>query len=287
MRPLRFGFRTMPQFTTYEAIETVWEEADQIPVLEHGWLFDHFNPVMTDDLDQPCLEGWSVLAALAARTKRIRLGLLTAGNTYRHPAVHAHIASTVDNVSRGRVDFGIGAGWNVYEHESMGIPLYAPGERIRRMGEAIELAKLLWTQPVANFDGKYYQLKEARLNPKPVQKPHPPILIGGSGEQLTLRVVAQHADLWNFNGNDIDMFHHKLAALGKHCAEIGRDPQEIELSVGFRVNFDDLPATAANAQQYVDAGATHIIFTLPPPFQAGMPTRVAEELIPLLKARTA
>ena len=287
MRPLRFGFRTMPQFTTYEAMETVWEEADQIPVLEHGWLFDHFNPVMTDDLDQPCLEGWSVLAALAARTRRIRLGLLTAGNTYRHPAVHAHIASTVDNISGGRVDFGIGAGWNVYEHESMGIPLYPPGERIRRMGEAIELAKLLWTEDVATYNGKYYQLKEARLNPKPVQKPHPPILIGGSGEQLTLRVVAQHADLWNFNGNDIDLFPHKLSVLARHCAEVGRDPSEIELSVGFRVNFDDLPGMAATVQQYVNLGASHIIFTLQPPFEAGMPTRVAEELIPLIKAPDA
>jgi F420-dependent oxidoreductase-like protein len=277
----------MPQFTTYDQMVTVWEEADQIPILEHGWLFDHFNPVQTDDLDATCLEGWSVLAALAGRTNRIRLGLLTAGNSYRHPAVHAHIASTVDNISHGRVDFGVGAGWNIYEHESMGIPLYPPGERIRRLGEAIELSKLLWTQPVTTYDGKYYQLKEARLNPKPVQKPHPPILIGGGGEQLTLRVAAKHADLWNFNGSDVETFRHKVAVLHRHCAEVGRDPREIELSAGFRIPFDDLPATARTIQSYVDAGVTHIVLTLMPPFTAGMPTRLAEELIPLIEAPRA
>ena len=280
MRPLRFGFRTMPQFTTYDEMLTVWEEADQIPVLEHGWLFDHFNPVQTDNIDAPCLEGWSVLAALAARTSRVRLGLLTAGNTYRHPAIHAHIASTTDNISHGRVDFGVGAGWNVYEHESMGSPLYPPGERIRRLDEAIELAKLLWTQDVTTYEGRYYQLQEARLNPKPVQQPHPPILIGGGGEQLTLRVVAKHADIWNFNGDDVPSFRHKVDVLHRHCAEVGRDPNEIELSRGVRVDFDDLPGTARTMQEYVDAGVTHVILTLMPPFKAGMATRVAEELIP-------
>ena len=283
MKPLRFGFRTLPQFTTYDEMRTVWEEADTLPILEHGWLFDHFNPVMSDDLDGPCLEGWSVLAALAARTTRIRLGLLTAGNTYRHPAVHAHIASTTDNIAHGRIDFGVGAGWNEYEHHSMGIPLYPTGERIRRLGEAIELTKLLWTEDVASYNGRYYQLDEARLNPKPVQKPHPPILIGGTGEQLTLRIVARHANIWNFNGSELDVFKHKVAVLQGHCEAVGRDFNEIELSTGFRVYFDDLDAIAARIQSYVDAGVSHIILTLPAPYQAGMPTRLVEELIPRIR----
>lgn len=282
MRPLRFGFRTVQQFTTFAEILAVWEEADGIPVLEHGWLFDHFNPVQTEDLDAPCLEGWSVLAALAARTSRIRLGLMTAGNTYRHPAIHAHIAATTDNIAHGRVDFGIGAGWNVYEHESMGIPLYPVGERIRRLGEAVELTKLLWTQPVTTYHGKYYQLSEARLDPKPVQTPHPPIVIGGGGEQLTLRVVARFADIWNFNGSDVATFRHKLGVLHQHCAEVGRDPDAIERSTQFRVNLDDVASTARTIQPYVEAGVTHIILTLPPPFQPGMATRLAAELIPLI-----
>ena len=128
---VRWGVKTTPQHTTYEAMLKVWQEADRNTAFEHGWLFDHFNPIQ-GSLDGPCFEGWTTLAALASRTERIRLGLMVAGNTYRHPAVHAHMAATVDVISNGRLDFGVGAGWNEYEHSSMGIPLYAPGERIRR-----------------------------------------------------------------------------------------------------------------------------------------------------------
>mgnify|MGYP000630878907 CR=1 FL=1 len=183
MARLRWGIKTAPQHTTYEAMLDVWQEADRTPVFEHAWLFDHFNPIQ-GSLDGPCFEGWTLLSALAAQTERVRLGLMVAGNTYRHPAVHAHMAATVDVISGGRLDFGVGAGWNEYEHESMGIPLYAPGERIRRLGEACEITKRLWTQHLTDFDGRYYQLQEARLEPKPIQKPYPPIVIGGSGEQL-------------------------------------------------------------------------------------------------------
>ena len=130
MKPITFGIKTAPQHTTYEAMRRVWQEADEHPAFAHAWLFDHYAPIYSD-VNGPCLEGWTTLAALAAETKRIRLGLMVTGNTYRHPAVLASIAATVDIVSNGRVDLGIGAGWNEYEHTSMGIPLYAPGERIR------------------------------------------------------------------------------------------------------------------------------------------------------------
>lgn len=275
MGHLRWGIKTSPQHTTYEDIVRVWREADATPLFEHAWLFDHFNPIQ-GDLDGPCLEGWTTLAALAAETARLRLGLMVAGNTYRHPAVHAHMAATVDVISGGRLDFGVGAGWNVYEHESMGIPLYPPGERIRRLGEACALTRMLWTQDLTTFEGRYYQLREARLAPKPVQQPYPPIVIGGSGEQLTLRVVAEHANIWNFSGPDVETFQHKHAVLREHCATIGRDPAEIEISVQTRVDYDDLTGSVAALRPLIEAGATHLILMLAAPYPEGIVARLAD-----------
>ena len=278
MARLRWGIKTAPQHTTYDAMLKVWQEADNTPVFEHAWLFDHFAPIFSD-VDGPCLEGWTLLAAYAAQTARIRVGLMVTGNTYRHPAVLAHIAATVDVISNGRLDLGIGAGWNEYEHSSMGIPLYAPGERIRRLGEACEIIKRLLTQPLTDFDGRYYQLKEARCEPKPVQKPYPPFVIGGGGEQLTLRVVAQYADVWNFAGGPVEEFQRKTGILHEHCAAVGRDPAEIELSVQLPVNYDDMPGTAAAVQRYVDAGATHLVLNFRYPYPDGIITRVADEVV--------
>ena len=279
MAKLRWGIKTAPQHTTYDAMLAIWQEADATPVFEHAWLFDHFAPIHSD-VDGPCLEGWTLLAAYAARTTRLRVGLMVTGNTYRHPAILAHMAATVDVISNGRLDLGIGAGWNEYEHRSMGIPLYAPGERIRRLGEACEIIKRLFTQHVTDFDGRYYQLSEARCEPKPVQKPYPPFVIGGGGEQLTLRVVARYADVWNFAGGPVENFSRKVTILHDHCAAVGRDPAEIELSVQLPVNYDDLAGTAEAVQRFVDAGATHLILNLRYPYPAGIVSRLAEEVVP-------
>lgn len=278
-----FGIKTSPQHTTYEEILKVWQEAEQVPAVEHAWLFDHFAPIQ-GDVGGDCLEGWTALAALAAVTERLRLGLMVTGNTYRHPAVLAKIAATVDVISNGRLDFGIGAGWNVYEHESMGIPLYKPGERIRRLDEACEIIRGLFTQSTVDFDGRYYQLKEARSEPKPVQKPYPPFVIGGGGEQLTLRVVAKHADIWNYTGGSVGEFTHKIGVLREHCAAVGRDPEEITLSYQYRLPAGDLSKSASEVQAFVDAGATHIVLVIPPPFPDGIVTRVAEEVIARVQA---
>ncbi|MEJ7838386.1 MAG: TIGR03560 family F420-dependent LLM class oxidoreductase [Thermomicrobiales bacterium] len=275
---LSFGIKTSPQHTTYEEMLPIWKEADQIEAIEHAWLFDHFSPIQ-GDVSGPCLEGWTVLAAFAAETERLRLGLMVTGNTYRHPAVLAKIAATVDVISKGRLDFGIGAGWNVYEHESMGLELYKPGERIRRMNEACEMIKGLFTKPTVDFDGRYYQLKEARSEPKPVQKPWPPFVIGGGGEQLTLKVVARHADIWNTTGSSIDEFKHKVEVLHGHCATIGRDPAEIALSVQLRPDADDLAATVEQIKPFVDAGATHFVLIVPNPYPEGIIPRIADEII--------
>jgi F420-dependent oxidoreductase-like protein len=278
MKPITFGIKTAPQHTTYEAILKVWQQADENPAFDHAWLFDHYAPIFSG-VDGPCLEGWTTLAALAAETNRIRLGLMVTGNTYRHPAVLASIAATVDIVSNGRLDLGIGAGWNEYEHSSMGIPLYKPGERIRRLDEACQIIKQLFTQDLTTFDGRYYQLKDARREPKPVQKPHPPILIGGSGEQLTLRVVAKHANIWNFVAGPIDVFHHKLDVLKQHCEAVDRDFDTIDLSTQVRVNYDDLSEARERTQTFIDAGANHFVYTLSYPYPDDIVSLLADEVL--------
>lgn len=278
MKPITFGIKTAPQHTTYEAILNVWQQADTNPVFDHAWLFDHYAPIHSD-VSGPCLEGWTTLAALAAETNRIRLGLMVTGNTYRHPAVLASIAATADVISNGRVDIGIGAGWNEYEHESMGIPLYKPGERIRRLDESCQILKQLFTQELTTFDGRYYQLKDARREPKPVQKPHPPLVIGGSGEQLTLRVVAKHADVWNFVAGPIDMFQHKLDVLKGHCDAVGRNFDEIVFSTQVRVDYDDLASARERTQTFIDAGATHFVYTLSYPYPEDIVARLADEVV--------
>ncbi len=280
---LRFGIKTAQQNTTYEDILRVWQEADGIPSIEHAWAFDHFIPLGPDSTG-PQLEGWTLLGALAARTQRLRLGLMVTGNIYRHPAVLAKIGATVDIISNGRLDFGIGAGWNELECRMYGIPLYTPGERIRRLGEACEVIKLLWTETVANFDGKYYQLKDARCEPKPVQKPYPPYVIGGSGEQLTLRIVAQYANIWNFVGGDIETFRHKNEVLNGHCAAIGRDPKTIERSIQTRVNYSNLDETKDSIRPYIQEGATHLILNLTAPYPENIVHRLAEEIVAPLQA---
>ncbi len=281
-KKLSFGIKTSPQHVTYEEMLRVWLEADTIPVIEHAWLFDHFMPI-GGDISGPCLEGWTLLAAYAAVTKRIRIGLMVTGNTYRHPAVLAKTAATVDVISGGRLDFGIGAGWNETEHSSFGIPLYKPGERIRRMGEACEVIRRMWTETAPTFEGKYYQIKDAYCEPKPIQKPYPPFVIGGGGEQLTLRMVAKYADIWNMAGGPPEMFIQKCAILDQHCAEIGRDPSTITRSIQVRINLSDLDSARDVIRGYIEAGATHIVVVLIPPYTEGIVQKIAHTIVePLL-----
>jgi F420-dependent oxidoreductase-like protein len=280
---LSFGVKTAQHHAEYPDMLRVFQEADEIEVFEHAWLFDHFAPIQ-GSLDGPCLDGWTLLMAMATQTERIRLGLMVTGNTYRHPAVLAKIATTVDVVSNGRLDFGVGAGWNEYEHHSMGIQLDPPGKRLRRFEEACEIWKRLFTQHLTDFDGKHYQLKEARNEPKPIQKPHPPFVIGGSGEQITLRVVARYAQVWNFNGRDVDTFKHKLNVLHQHCENVGRDPSEIQLSIQAAVDYDNMQATIDHIQSFVDEGVTHIILNLRPPFPEAISARLADEIVPKIRA---
>ena len=231
---MRFAFKTSPQNTTWADMLPIWQTADDIEVYESGWTFDHFYPIFSDSTG-PCLEGWITLTALAQATKRLRVGVLVTGIHYRHPAVLANMASALDIVSNGRLELGIGAGWNEEESGAYGIELGSIKERFDRFEEACQVLIGLLSQETTSFDGKFYQLKDARNEPKGPQKPHPPICIGGSGEKRTLRITARYAQHWNFVGGPPEEFARKRDVLASHCADIGRDPKEIMLSAHVRL----------------------------------------------------
>lgn len=191
------------------------------------WLADHFMP-NAEDTSAPWPEAWTTIAALGARIPRLRLGTLVTGNTYRHPAILAKMAATVDHITGGRLVLGIGSGWQENEHEKYGIPFYSVSSRLKRLDEACRVIKGLFNEKSFSFDGEYYQLKNAPLEPKPVQTPLP-LMIGGGGEQMTLKITARHADEWNVWGT-VDTLVHKMSVLDRHCEKIGRDPALIQRS---------------------------------------------------------
>ena len=232
------------------------------------------------------MDGWTLLGALAAATKRLRLGLMVGCNGYRHPAVLAKIATTIDRVSGGRLDIGLGAGWFELEFGMYGLPFPSPADRIRQLDEACQAIKLLWTQELADFQGRYYTLTAARHEPKPVQQPHPPFTIGGGGEKLTLRVVAKHAQIYNAPGDTPEAVQHKNRVLDEHCAAIGRDPAEIRRSWQFYFHTpDEVAGTRERIEQYLAVGIDHIVIGMPTDYHEGLVSGVAREVEPLLAGR--
>ena len=198
---MRFAIKTSPQDTTWPAMLAVWQAADEIELFESAWTFDHFYPIFTEAIDGDCMEGWITLTALAQATRRLRLGVLVSATPYRHPAVLAKMAATVDIVSGGRLELGIGAGWNVVEARAYNLELREDlTERFDAFDEVCEALIGLLTDERTTYAGRYVQLTDAYCNPKPIQRPHPPICIGGQGEQRTLRSVARFAQHWNFPG---------------------------------------------------------------------------------------
>ena len=226
---MRFAFKTSPQDTTWADMLAVWRTADEIDVFESGWTFDHFYPIFTDPTG-PCLEGWTTLTALAQATSRLRLGTLVTGIHYRHPAVLANMAAALDIISGGRLELGIGAGWNEEESGAYGIELGSMKDRFDRFEEACQVLIGLLSRETTDFDGRFYRLTAARNEPKGPQRPHPPICIGGNGEKRTLRITAKYAQHWNFVGGAPADFARKRDVLAAHCADVGRDPKEIMLS---------------------------------------------------------
>jgi F420-dependent oxidoreductase-like protein len=261
---MKISFKTSQQETTWGNLERIWRAADEIETYTGGWLFDHFYPLNTET-SLPCLEAWSVAAGLAAVTSRIRIGYMVTSNTYRHPAVVANTVATVDLISGGRLDFGFGAGWFEEEHRAYGIALPPLTERFDRFDEAIEVIDMLLTRELSTYSGTYYQLTEAYCEPKPVQRPRPPFVIGGKGENRLLRTAARWADHYNYPDPDIEDFKYRLDVLDRWCDELGRDRSEIETSL--QIWVEDVAPAAAAAHEAREAGADHIIFYLPPPHQ--------------------
>jgi F420-dependent oxidoreductase-like protein len=190
-----------------------------------AWIFDHFTPLY-GDRNGPCLEAWTLLAGLAAITSRIRLGVLVTGITYRYPSILATQAITVDHISKGRLELGLGATWHQPEHEELGIPFPPMKERAERLEEGVQVIRLLMTKDPASFSGRHYQLAKASYHPKPVQRPHPPIWIGAGGEQLMLPIVARQADAWHAFGSD-ESLARKSRLLDQLAEKAGRDPKAI------------------------------------------------------------
>lgn len=191
------------------------------------WYADHFMP-NAEDTSGPISEAWTTLSALGGSVPRLRIGTLVTGNTYRHPAVLAKMAATLDHITGGRVVLGLGSGWQENEHKQYGIPFYTVAERLKRLDEACQVIKSLFSESQSHFNGAYYQLDAASLEPKPIQNPLP-LMIGGGGEKVTLKITAKYADEWNVWGT-VETLRHKMALLDQHCADVGRDPKAIQRS---------------------------------------------------------
>ncbi|MDQ6819915.1 MAG: LLM class flavin-dependent oxidoreductase [Actinomycetota bacterium] len=283
-RGVRFGIATAPQQVSYHDVLRVWREADTIPEIEHAWLFDHLLPIGGDP-NGPIFEGWTLLSALAAQTERLRLGLLVTSNRFRPPAMLAKIAATVDVVSDGRLDFGIGVGSRPNppearrEYPAHGLPYLDFADAVASLAEACTVIRRLWTekQPF-DFDGTYIQLTGAFCNPKPIQRPYPPIIIGGR-TTATLRVAAEHADLWNIPGSNLADAVQRSALLDRLCAEIGRHPASITRSIHLRVSYEQADETRNAIARAIDAGFQHIVLGLPAPYPDDVAHWIAGELV--------
>ncbi len=272
---MRFALSTAQHKTTWEALDRCWAAADQLPVFESGWLFDHFYPLFVEPT-QPCLEGWTALAMLLARTSRIRGALLVSAMPYRHPAVLANMIATVDIASNGRLEIGLGAGWFEEECRAYGLPLGTMKERFDRFDEGLTVIDSLLTKERTTFEGTFYQLHDALLIPKPLQQPRPPICIGGQGEQRTLRAVARHADHWNAPALDFETFRRKLDVLHRHCAAIDRDPSTITVSNLLR--YDRTDKVLTDIAQFDSYGVDLCLVSIPSPHQPDDVIALAELL---------
>ena len=259
---MRYAISTSPQRCTWDWLLEVWRKADEIELFESGWTFDHFYPLFGDSTED-CLEGWISLTALLQETKRIRGGVLVTGMLYRHPAVLANMASTLDITSNGRLERGVGAGWNEEECEAYGIELGSMEERFDRFEDGMEVVTQLLKQDRSTFKGNWYSLQDAMNNPKGPQNPLP-ICIGGGGLRRTIPAVAKYAHHWNYGTQTMSLEDFKMRhnVFLKACEKEGRDPDDILISTMLRYD-GDAQATIQQAQEYEEAGVKLGIVSIP------------------------
>jgi F420-dependent oxidoreductase-like protein len=306
--PIRFGIQTGQQNVAWSDLATLWAKADGWGY-DSLWAYDHFYPIFVDPAG-PCLEGWTLLGALSQVTSRARIGHLVTGNTYRHPCVTAKMAATIDHLSGGRLNLGIGAGWFEREHADFGIDFKSVLGRLEALEESLQIIRGMFTQPRTTLHGAHYHVTDAIGLPRPRQDPHPPIMIGGTGRRVLLRIVARHADMWNAFAS-AETMAELIGVLTRHADAVGRDPGEIEKTVmlplcyrGGREREEFTTAVVAGMQQtspeaarrsimigerqecldtverYVRAGVTHFIFMLFAPYAVDEVQAFVEEVVP-------
>ena len=276
-----FGLKQSQQFVGTASLRKLWTMTDEAG-FDHCWVFDHFVP-MGRRREGDIFEAWTLLAAMAAVTRNVRIGCLVTGNTNRHPGVLAKMAVTVDHLSGGRLNFGFGAGGDALADSMLGMPTPPAGERLDRLAEALTVLDLLWSKPVADFDGRHYTLTQALSDPKPVQAKLP-VWLGSSGERRGLRIVAEHADVWLnacMPGTELAELRRLSAVLDRHCADVGRDVATIRHAVQFRLP-PTVDETLREAEAFIGAGFTDLIF-MPIGEDALHATETATKALPRLR----
>lgn len=284
-RRIRFGVQTWQQHTDYKAVRDTWLEAEELG-LDTAFVFDHFLPVFSKDIDGPCHEGWTLLSSLCAETERIEAGILVSGNTYRAPALLAKMAATVEEISRGRLILGMGAGWFEREHSAYGIPFYTPGERARRLTESVEIVKKLFTQNRTTYDGRYYDIVDAPFQPRSVGRTHPPILIGGMGPKVVQPLAAKHADIWHFfvpSGEAAE-----AQRINQHfddlCRKVGREPRAVERAMFVPWEKQTTREMRHQIEGLVGAGVDHFVLSMKAPFDRARLRAFATEVAPTFRS---
>lgn len=285
MRGLTFGLKPALQLNTMETLRQMWTVADQ-GGFDGCWVIDHFA-ALGADRGGDVFEAWTTLAAMAEGTSRVRIGSMVSGNSHRNPGMLAKMAVTVDHISGGRLDMGVGAGGDELVHEMFGMPLGPVRQRIEALDEACQILKLLWSEPAPSFDGRHYRLTGAVANPKPVQRPRPPLWVAGSGERYSLRVVARHADVWipaNLPGTPAEELARLSGVLDRHCEAIGRDPVGIRRAVQLRVPPDP-DETLRLVDAHVRSGFTDIVLMIWEPGAAAVAAaETTADLLPRLRS---
>jgi F420-dependent oxidoreductase-like protein len=309
--PIRFGIQTGQQLIAWSDMLALWQKADRWGY-DSLWNFDHFYPIFVDP-EGPCLEGWTTLSALAQATTRARIGTLVNGNTYRNPCLTAKMAASLDHISGGRLNLGIGAGWFELEHRAMGFDFKDVPKRLQALDEACRIIKGMFTEPRTTLHGRHYQVDDVIGLPKPVQRPHPPILIGGTGEKVLLKLVARHADMYNASGS-AERLQHLIGVIKRHGDAVQRDTDTIEntvmIALAYTANAErqqfvcnliagmggttpdvarksimigDKQECLDTIERYRKVGVTHFIFMLFQPIHEEEIQAFAEEVMPAVR----